>query len=878
MLATTAGCSDDFMIEETPERLLLPGEYYFVLTTDEPGSRVAYEDEIRSVFETGDQIGVFATNSEKQIQNDVFSARPINSNTPIQVLAPPKGDVTQELDTEIPLPAGSEPHYYFYFPMNKSWKLSDITKGTGLTYSVETDQTTKEAYQKSDFLWNYLIPDPDASYQTVDMHHLMANIIVKIHKDSIDTSVDATTGKPKGVTLKEMHTSASGIVLKDQKPGEMGYVVNKNTTSDILMYCQGESGDYLLYRAAVPAWTEKKADEPIFTVTLFDRNGNPEEVTYKLAKDLALKDGYYYTFTLRSAAKPAIPDVTKDNSWVLDIFDPDEPGKIVGMLCREYVRYQPGVGLNDVENITGTPIDDKSKYISSQAWVFYNLKNGYESEGIIDLDHGTILRILYDFRVAAQYTVQNKQLKFIKWPSPHINFRGSGAYVLVDHGHTWDDGEYNELNSGKSSSLYQWKGNEYCENGNDDPETGELYMHGGTIEWSKTEGKHPLSADQVLEFYNISNFTMPEKKVTNHIAAINGHIAIDGDKVYVSYEPFEGSKEIDNPSIKVGIPKPHLLHDVRGVEINDYPIVKIGYNNFWMSKSLRTELLSNGESLIYHYSKIGEGNPTYYDDVWAPGYIYSKRDQFDVNTQATDIEKHEFFPKLYNYVAFEKSEFLPDESKIDATGKNRFMVMHPTSTNFGTMLNYFGTTFAGKLCSDEFVPQNSSGAYTVDDSQIESALRHCQYTSETNNVYVANISGFNLLPMGSFGSNSFGTNFGEQFNLWLKIPDEDKYVDSKLVQHTITFNTWTPFAPNVLLSQVFEAKTSTVNENNENMMLTHRFLPARFLMRMKHQQNTGGSTNVVKSAIRSVSKTPYNTTDKPSRVVPVSIIKSNTSK
>lgn len=896
MLAiAVASCTDDFQPEPSASRILLPGEYRFIICQDDEGlgSRVMYEDEKHSRFETGDRIGVFAED-ETQIQNDVFSAKSI-AGEDIQVLAPPQNLVSGLLNT-IP-PESGKNGYTFYFPLNPEWKRSDLMKGTGFSYAVEADQSTKENYQKSDFLWHYMNPKPDVETQTVAMHHLMANIVVKIHKDSIDTSEDPTTGKPKGVTLRNIKCGASDIkfaikendVMRSNGPGEMNYKINDNQApSDIKMYCQGESSDYLVYRAAIPAWTTISADSEIFTVNLFDRNGKSEEVTYKLAGDLSLKDGHYYTFTLRSAVKPAIPDVSDDDSWVLDVFDP-ETGDIVGLLCREYIRYQPEVGLEDTEYITGTPIkDSNSKYISSQAWVFYNLKKGFESEGIVDLDHGTILRILYDFRVCAQYNVQNYQLFLSKWPAPHLNFRGSGAYLLVNHGHIWDNGVWGETTPGVSSSLYQWQNNEFIKDGHNDAETGELYMHGGTIEWSKTIGKHPIYSDQQLEFFNISNFTMPEKKVTNYNAMLYGHIAIDGDNIYVSYEPFDGTCEISNPAIKVGNPVPHKLHDVRGTEINDYPIVKIGYNNFWMSKSLRTEVFSNGKSLAYLYSKIDENNQSaeYYDDEWEPGYIYSKRDQLDINTQVSDNEKDSFFPKLYNYVAFENSEFLPNENKIDATGKNRFIVMHPTSKNFGTMLNYFGTTFSGKLCSDEFFPQVSNGAYTVNSNEIEAALRKCEYTNNQNNVFIANISGFNLLPMGGFVRNTFGSSFGEQFNLWLKIPDDEKFKTIKegdndktvMVQHSVTFNSWTPFQTNVQLDQVFDNRTEGTNDNNRNMLLTHRFMPARFLMRMKYQQNTGGSISTVKSVLRKSSKPTDNTTNNQSKIVPVSIVKSTARK
>ena len=76
--ATVASCTDELDLPaDSSPTILLPGEYRFIIGHDDepPMSRVGYTDEKSSRFETGDRIGVFATNSEKQIQNDVFSAR-----------------------------------------------------------------------------------------------------------------------------------------------------------------------------------------------------------------------------------------------------------------------------------------------------------------------------------------------------------------------------------------------------------------------------------------------------------------------------------------------------------------------------------------------------------------------------------------------------------------------------------------------------------------------------------------------------------------------------------------------------------------------------------------------------------------------------------
>lgn len=902
LLFTAAGCTDEFEPEQPNDDILLPGEYKFILSNDIPQSRVSYDDEIHSSFETGDRIGVFATNSERQIQNDVFSARNMSSNELIQVLAPPKGNVTQELDTEIPDPSSQNPppNYFFYFPMNETWKLSNITGGTGLSYSVEADQTTKENFQKSDFLWNYLTPDPDAKFQLVNMHHLMANIIVKIHKDSIDISDDPTTGKPKGVTLHNMSLTAAGIYLARQISGEMKYLTNTNIKTDIKMYCQGTSGDYLIYRAAVPAWITKSADEPIFTVTLFDRNGNPEEVTYKLADNLTLKDGYYYTFTLSSANKPAIPDVTDDESWVLDVFDPDTH-EVVGLLCREYLRYQPGVGRTDKEFITGTPYED-TKYILSQAWVFYNLKEGYESEKIINLDKGTVLRFIYDLRTSkSEYT--NHPCKS-RWPLPHIGTDGGGGGMFtVAHSRVWDyDATNYSTSSGYSSDLYQWKNGEYVENGHNDTATGELYMHGGTITWEKTSGVHPFNTDRNFEYYHIASFTMPELKVTNHNAFLYGHIAIDANgNVNVSYNPYDdGTKrELTDNTVKVGYTKPHNLNDIRGNEATAYPVVKIGYNNFWMSRSLHTKCLNDGTPLTDHYDtinqetasfdmveKTAEDGTTYTDyPELEKGFLYPYRKAADAEFDSRNADTFDDYPLLYNFVAYSDEKFIPLDQSVDINGLTRFNVKIPDEEEIGAILNYFGIACASKLMSAAFRPAVENSYNKVYD--LQQALLHKCYTDDGYNFYVANVSGFNLHAMGGFTGNSFNQDLGRQLSMWLLLPENERYTTTTVNGSTSTilnlallrFDNYSAFSKEGNLDQIVHKVTQQPSGDYSRIPIRHAiFYPVRYFMRMKYQQNTGASVSAVKSFLRKSPKPTDNDINKSSKTIPVSVNKSTTRK
>ncbi len=810
LLFTAAGCTDEFEPEQPNDDILLPGEYKFILSNDIPQSRVSYDDEIHSSFETGDRIGVFATNSERQIQNDVFSARNMSSNELIQVLAPPKGNVTQELDTEIPDPSSQNPppNYFFYFPMNETWKLSNITGGTGLSYSVEADQTTKENFQKSDFLWNYLTPDPDAKFQLVNMHHLMANIIVKIHKDSIDISDDPTTGKPKGVTLHNMSLTAAGIYLARQISGEMKYLTNTNIKTDIKMYCQGTSGDYLIYRAAVPAWITKSADEPIFTATLFDRNGNPEEVTYKLADNLTLKDGYYYTFTLRSATKPPIEDVGDDDSWVLDVYSPD--GTRIGLLCREYIYYCPTdeyynsyddanknwpssnsvIITTDPGNTYHTKFGDVTFpfCVNSQGWVFYNLQdNGIYPE----LSKGRVLRMIYDlgcigglpgytkYKLDSNINLSTSNGTYsnsvTSWPAPHTNTAGLQGIFLMRHGHEWQthnaSGESSPYNPGITSLEY--------------------YMHGAEIIWDP-------STNRIAQF-NMTDYEGNALAITNNEAYYNGHIAMPTEKSigingqtkpYVSYDPFD-ENGVDEAGALVCTTVPHFISNVQKDATYTYPIVKIGFNKFWMSKSLRSKSPNRQTEEIQSFVRynadgkvretifeaVGSDSPDKYPDyhgnvILPPGYVYpggegdtdvddnGNKLQFDAWNSMTEEERNvNPIGLLYNSVVFKIGVLLPNDN--DPTYDVSFI----TFDDIKNLRIYVGALFSAKLMSNSIRTQNGYSTYS---ESFHDAMCHNKLFHSGLQSFTPNISGLNLRPGGIIETNSNKpSQMGDQFAIFI---------------------------------------------------------------------------------------------------------------
>ena len=800
ILATLAAvglysCSDDTFehFGSDPDRILLPGEYRFIISCDDdalprPASRVGYESVTASRFETGDHIGVFASNSERQIQNDVFAARNMNDDSEIQVLAPPAGKVTQGLDTVIP--SGDNINYLFYYPMNEAWTLRSVTQGTGLTIGVEADQSAKEGYEKSDFLWNYLPADPGADYQVIKMHHLMANIVVKIHRDSIDTS------DGKGVTLCNFPISASGIHLtRGLTPGDMNYAPQAKTATDIRMFQQGESGNYLIYRAVVPAWHTLPAGTGIIKCNLYNRAGETEEVTFSLNDDLSLRDGYYYNFTLRSEVKAAIPDVSDEDSWVFDVFDP-ETHEIVGMLCREYIRYQPHHNTPE----SNVKVDAPTAYyegaysrdpeypingyaVSSQAYVFYNLFSP-NIDNTPDLENGTILRMLYDVVATRDGIIQGDPA----YPYPHhagsITVGDGGdenmamGIFMPRHGHRWIYDE--SLGYGRSSD-------DWTEN----------WLHGAKIHWTPTNGHfYGINEDTELTYYKIERLELSDRKISNSDAYYNGHIAIpqDGSAPFVSYAPFDEDAIIDSEGNKIAYILQHFLVDTRDNVSVEYPLVKIGFNSFWMSTALRATTMNDGTILPCHNSDDSELNfvdfKTPYQEanelgwfnwtILSPSYLHPRynaeagEDWEDIDFSKIDTPH----PLLYNYSTITDNHFIP------SSDDSRFILHLPNLEKFQKIINYFGWCALAKLMSSDswiFVNGTPNRHSDAIETKRDALLK---MKCVTNEFLPANVSGFNLKPLGNF-NNEFRW-FGGTNCMWIDNEGQENVEGNSVI--TVSFN------------------------------------------------------------------------------------------
>lgn len=898
-----AACTDEFPVEKSPQQYILDGDYYFVLADEsEPTSRLQYDGILHSEFTTGDRIGIFAPqNADKtQIPNDVFTARDMTDDPPSgphQVLVPCDDEIKKEVPEK-------ENEYLLYYPYVATQSLTGVSNGN-MKFTVKEEQKTEANLKASDLLWCHKLltaEEKEAQYITIHMNHAMANIVIKVAKDSVDTDHD--------VTLLSIPTEATGIKLRyddgatEMSLERMSYGINPDSKKDITMFRLPDDTDEYnyVYRAIVPACQTVTKDTDIFTLFIKNKTGEFVSTTYKLAQDIELRPGKYYTFNLRSGQKPAIPDVTDDESWVLDVFDP-ETNEVVGLLCREYIRYQPKVERTDKEFITGTPYED-TKYILSQAWVFYNLKEGYENEKIINLDKGTVLRFIYDLRTSnSNYT--NHTCKG-RWPMPHIGTDGGGGGMFaVAHSHVWDyDATNYYTSSGYSSDLYQWRNDEYVENGHNDPATGELYMHGGTITWGKTSGVHPFNSDSDLEYYHIESFIMPELRVTNHDAFLYGHIAIDANgNVNVSYNPYDENtkRELSDNTVKVGYTKPHYLNDIRGDEATAYPVVKIGYNNFWMSRSLHTKCLNDGTPLTDHYDtinketasfdmveKTAEDGSTYmgYPEL-EKGFLYPYRKADDAEFDSRNADTFDDYPLLYNFVAYSDEKFIPLNQSVDIDGLTRFNVKIPDEEEIGAILNYFGIACASKLMSAAFRPAIENSYNKVYD--LQQALLHKCYTDDGYNFYVANVSGFNLHAMGGFTSNSFNQDLGRQLSMWLLLPENERYttteengVEKSLLNLALLrFDNYSAFSATGNLDQIVHKVAQQPTGDYSQIPIRHAiFYPVRYFMRMKHQQNTQDNTEIVKSVKSAITRQHKvkASADNESKMVNVRIVKSESEK
>lgn len=765
------GCKDDFDIEPA----IMPdyGDSYFVLgTLDAPVSRVSY-DELTSTFEEGDIVGVFALNDDlskvdgqpENVQYNVTNKSYTGDDSKeYKVLEPATATVLQK----------HLPKYLFYYPYDENMTFEKIN--AKFDHTVMTDQSEEENYEKSDLLWTV---ENAGSKKRVDvvLDHAMALITVTIDEVNFDPHNGASLlnvlPTAKDVSLRSGKWDGEDDNKIDRENG--GYTATGEKT-DIKMFSYKAVSTGHEFRVAVPAQT-LKAGTRILKVG-FNEKGHGKSGTFSLRDDLELRAGYNYRFRVSTKPVP-IPDYGDDDSWVLDVLDP-ETGEQVGLLCREYIRYQPQNTLTGnnlgVDQITFPyPENQEEKAgsrdvsatlkgitMSSQAWVFYNM-NGNSP----DLSHGQILRVIYDIRSNFNGGISGMGA----WPEPYQS--GSADYLgkhqshtfnLSDHGHDWIyDGIYGR--STREDEKDSWKDQRYYEFWD---KKGDKYytMHGSWIWWC---GFHNLIYD--FKLYD-------GKRVSNSVAYKSGHIAIPKKgEPYVSFEEIDESNSIkDFDGNKVGITVPHYLVDSRATkdgfdEIIRYPIVKIGYNQFWMSKSLKTEILNDAfKTELTDYSTHENMNPNdFHDDkFFGPGYIYPYKYTHPEgeDTSEWDVEK------LYNTNALLSDGFVPKSGIANET----YTV--PNKLQIGLLWNYVGWRAYNKLMSGDIIDDN--GKYLLIKKNPPKTINEAYARGflNTRNGRCANVSGFNLRANGYRGTqtSSWPENgaIGEYITLLLRPEDNSK--------------------------------------------------------------------------------------------------------
>lgn len=685
--------------------------HFFVLDTgDGNGTRASVTSDWSTLAEDGDIVGAFNLGNPSDPKNVCYAVRNVADR---QVLVPAvEGNELTKQATD----------YLFYYPYDPEMTLE---KARDLEHSVMADQQQDGAFESSDLLWD--VAHASDSKCLVALDHAMASVTVIAQAEGNDFF--------NNVKILSQPLSASGIDLTSDGTDALSYDTDE-VAADITALYAPYSTDADHYRAVLPANRTIPAGTKIISHNT--RDGVHE---YSLRQDLELMPGHNYVFTLLRKNSPA-PDVTDDDSWVLDVLDP-QTGQPVGLLCREYLRWnQTGTKWDVVDDPTYPGGTDGPLRVNSQAWVFYNLQADGKTP---ELSEGTVLRFIYDVRKALYGGILDDE-KGYAWPRPH-NYATTGygdkcfGMFLADHGHTWQNyGSY-------GASSKEWT---------------EYYMHGSRLTWDGVENR-------------LSSFSLPDGlKITNQMARDQGHIAIptDGSKPYVSYDPYSGA--IDATGNRVGYTLPHCLIDKRinadgKMERRAYPLVKIGFNQFWMSKSFRGKTLTDGTPLRCYNIRNEPGkvavhpelNPAWEMPVPVSGYVYPMLPQtYMGNYSGTDAMADPYseyydnlqhpdhvleMPLLYNYRALLEPGLVPESDESIA----RYRI--PTMTDYTYLHHYLGKQSTVKLMSNQIQTRGNDGPL---ESPHDAFMKGKYLFYHDLNMFPGNVSGFNLKAHGRiFGYN-----------------------------------------------------------------------------------------------------------------------------
>jgi len=820
--------------------------YYFRLQgigEDATVSRTTYPNAVQSYFEAGDKLGIFTVDA---------SGTAVQANLPYTVVGA-AGEPQALKNVDKQAFEGEEYKYLIYYPYSETMTLGGLAN---LTHSVSAAQDNTEAdaagfteFEKSDFLWdlasvavdesNNPLTDTDGKkYVNVIMDHVCATIIINMMSEFVaeGTTVPHLINMQRTVTNGIYLTKAPTVdalraaVFNDDKSAST-LTYKDDDKSDVMMheikYSTNENAPKLrTFRAVVPPQIIE-AGQSIVNVA-----GRDFKYTHPDGTPLALQPGKRYTFHVNDPSKPFI-DIDEDDSWIFDVIDP-VTGEKVGLLCREYIRFQPHSAGSWDDNmkkqdfVTGYPCEVtvnsktyQTKMISSQVWVFYDLWKFVENEphtvekalmaGSRNqdelkedddpyLDSGVALRFINDTHIltthetetdeellAAGYTQDdiNNKSRVYMWPDPHRFTNSNGGIFLAAHGQMWVD---NPAGYGESSGNQR-----------------EFWMHGGKIYWGYS---HWDDETHKIRYNSVHLFEMPEEHITTQQAIKYGHVNVirgaDGHPIgaEVSYDPYlPGDRN-------VGVLVPKYINDFRSPDEGTitYPLVKIGYNNIWSKKGLRTRYYNskkNNEKIFCYqqkdlkfdfphiFSYTDDNGKTYQFDTntrwyvgdedytfWSgsfkylskfdiPGsYAYPWSEYLDVYDYLAQYapesaplsenparrEKEMSFAKFYNFsiMAYKdlRDAIVPDAAMYDG----RMACYIPRTVRFYELMNYVGYKANGKTMTSHIITRTGVG--DGDETKYREALLDQKlvssgiYGQTPLNVYTPNVVGLDIRTLG----------------------------------------------------------------------------------------------------------------------------------
>jgi len=823
--------------------------YYFRISgigqVTEPVSRATYPTYVESRFDAGDKVGIFTLDA---------SGEAVQNNLPYVVTENENGAQALTTDGEKAC-EGSDYRYLIYYPYSSTMTLDGLRK---LVYTVSDRQADEEAdenglteYEKSDFLWDMASvvtgddgePKTDSEgkqYVDVVMDHVMATVIIRIRNGfendvpvlvnsferTFTDGIDLTASPTIEALRENIYDGNSNSFTLEYKPEDKASITMQPIELSEEDIVQSYSR---AYRAAIPPQVLRNNQEIVVI--------GGQKFKFSGGADIKLEPGKRYTFFIKDPSKPFI-DIDDDDTWIFDVIDP-LTGEKVGLLCREYIRYQPNRMVDRKNNyevldqITGVPVDVtrddgsviKTKTISSQAWVYYDLwkyakkkdhsiednymRNARNQNDLKDdddpyLDSGIALRFIYDVRYCGDAPLIESQdereaagfdsdeLTFTNdnkmWPYPHIGILSSGGMFLSKHGQMWT--KSNEGNWGASSGRQH-----------------EFYMHGGKIYWGCYQW-----AETGFRFNAIRLFEMPEEKITCEQAIKYGHVNIIRDHntgeiigSEVSYDPYLTS------DMNVGVLVPKYIDDSRNEEegVISYPLVKIGYNNIWSKKGLRTRYYNDGKKIecyqrkgrkfdFPHIFKWSGGTFDATEEKWIEGQTwwpsdFNEIDKFDIPgsyayafddnkyfsvydyldtfapeedglANAARREEEKKFTKLYNFssIVYEKDRLVPAAGTYDS----RMSCYIPRIVRFYELFNYIGGSPGLKLMTNHLMPRIEGKTYTSDD--YANALKNQEFITAgiqgNMNSYPSNVTGMDFRAIGILKPQDGKTQISGGFN------------------------------------------------------------------------------------------------------------------